>query len=304
VIEPVLSVVIPTWNGRALLEEHLGQVLDAAAGVAGTEVIVSDDGSTDGTAEAVSRRFSGVRVVRRPRNGGFGPAANDGVTAARGGVVLLLNNDVAVPPGTMEHLTETLMASPEAFAVVPSIIRLGSGEDEAPTRIRFHWGVVSTSLGGDRGTDPAYACGGAMAFRRAEFLSLGGFDPLFAPFYWEDVDLSYRARKRGRRILHVADARVDHDHGRTIGERFPFRRVAEVYERNRLIFTWKNITDPLPWRLHLLLLPWKACWDVAAHPAFVSGLRKAIGLRRAVRERRRVERVPGTVPDRVLLGIP
>jgi GT2 family glycosyltransferase len=203
----------------------------------------------------------------------------------------------------MERLAGALTTSPEAFAVVPSIVRRESGEDEARTRIRFRWGVVSTSLGGDTRTDPAYACGGAMAFRRSEFLSLGGFDPLYAPFYWEDVDLSYRARKRGRRILHVADARVDHDHGRTIGERFEPRRIAEIYERNRLIFTWKNLTDPLPWRKHLLLLPCKACWDLAAYPAFVSGLRKAIGLRRAVRERRRGEHVREAVPDRVLLGI-
>jgi len=225
------------------------------------------------------------------------------VAAARAGVVLLVNNDVAVPPGTIERLAGALETSPEAFAVVPAILRRESGEDEARTRIRFRWGVVSTSLGGDTRTDPAYACGGAMAFRRAEFLSLGGFDPLYAPFYWEDVDLSYRARKRGRRILHVADARVEHDHGRTIGERLEPLRVAEIYERNRLIFTWKNLTDPGPWRRHLLLLPCKACWNLAAYPAFVSGLRKAIVLRRTVRERRRGERASGTVPDRALLDI-
>jgi GT2 family glycosyltransferase len=300
---PGLSIVIPSWNGKEPLEEHLPGFLDAAAGIRGAEVIVSDDGSTDGTADTLARRFPGARIVRRPRNGGFGPAANDGVAAARGDFVFLANNDVALPSGTAERLGAALEASPEAFAVVPSIVRRESGDDEARTRILFRRGVVSTSLGGDAGADPAYACGGAMMFRRAEFLALGGFDPLYAPFYWEDVDLSYRARKRGRRILHVADARVEHDHGRTIGKRFASPGVARVYERNRLIFTWKNLTDPPSWRNHLLLLPWKAAWDLAAYPAFVSGLLEAMRVRRAVLERRREERASSSVPDRVLLGI-
>ena len=114
-----------------------------------------------------------------------------------------------------------------------------------------------------------------MAFRREEFLTLGGFDPLFSPFYWEDVDLSYRARKRGRRIVQVEDARVDHDHGRTIGARFSRAEVATVYERNRLLFTWKNLTDPGLWRAHLAALPAKTLWDIVAHPAFVRGLGRA-----------------------------
>ncbi len=296
-----LSVVIPSWNGRPLLEEHLPSVLDAAAGIAGTEVIVSDDGSTDGTEEAISRRFRPARVVRRGRNGGFGPAANDGVAAACGAVVILLNNDVTVAPGTLERLAGALEASPETFAAVPSIVRRRSTEDEARTRIRLRFGVVSTSIGEDTGTDPAYACGGAMAFRRAEFLALGGFDSLYAPFYWEDVDLSYRARKRGRRILHVAGARVDHDHGRTIGERIDRRRVAEIYERNRLLFTWKNLDDPALRRTHMVLLPLKLAWDLAAYPAFVRGFRDAWALRPALVPARRRERAEATIGDRELL---
>ncbi|MBZ5638998.1 MAG: glycosyltransferase family 2 protein [Acidobacteriia bacterium] len=301
---PEISLVIPSWNGKALLEEHLASVVEGAAGISGSEVIVSDDGSTDGTIEAIARRFPRVRAARRDRNGGFGPAANDGVAAASGRLVILLNNDVAVPPGTFERLAEALEAAPEAFAAVPSIVRRESGEDEARTRIRFRWGVVSTSVGGGLAVDPAYACGGAMAFRRAEFLALGGFDPLFAPFYWEDVDLSYRARKRGRRIVLVDGARVEHDHGRTIGARFEPRSVVGIYERNRLIFTWKNLGDSALMRRHLAFLPLKLAWDLAAHPAFVRGFRAAWALRPALAPLRRRERAEATNRDRELLARP
>jgi GT2 family glycosyltransferase len=301
VSDPGLSVVIPSWNGRALLEEHLPGAIGAVAGIAGAEVVVVDDASTDGTGDGIAARFPAVRVVRRPGNGGFGPAANDGVAASRGAVVLLLNNDVSLPAGAAELLARALSSSPEAFAVVPSIVRRATGEDEALTRIRFRWGVLSTSLGGKAGADPDYACGGAMAFRRAEFLALGGFDPLFAPFYWEDADLSYRARKRGRRILHVADAKVIHDHGRTIGERIDRRRVLRIYERNRLLFTWKNLTEPAAWRKHVTLLPLKLAWDLAAHRSFVLGFRDAWALRREVAPLRRRERDESVIEDRELL---
>ena len=300
--EAGLSVVIPSWNGWRLLEEHLPGVLECMGRFSRSEVVVVDDASTDGSPDAIAARFPSVRLVRRSDNGGFGPAANDGVKAAQGAHVLLLNNDVSLTHGAAERLARALLDSPDAFAAVPSIVRKATGEDEARTRIRFRLGVVSTSLGGKPGADPAYACGGAMAFRREEFLALGGFDPLFAPFYWEDVDLSYRARKRGRRIVHAADATVIHDHGRTIGARLERRRVLRTYERNRLLFTWKNLTDATAWRRHVTLLPLKLLWDLAAHRALVEGFRDAWAMRRAVAPLRRRERADAAKGDRELLS--
>ncbi len=299
--EPFLSVVIPSWNGLDALRAHLPSVFEDARATGDAEVLVSDDGSDDETAASLASWFPDVRVVRRARRGGFAPAANDGVAASSGRIVALLNNDMDVRAGTFAALHAALEGEASAFAATPSILRARTGEDEANTRLRFRRGVVSTGIDGETRREPAYACGGAMAFRRDEFLSLGGFDPLYAPFYWEDVDLSYRARKRGRTILHVPAARVDHDHGRTIGARFDRAMVARVYERNRIVFTWKNITDRRLMRVHLLALPAKVVWDLLVHPAFVLGLRDALRLRGVLRERRAIERSEARVPDRDLL---
>jgi hypothetical protein len=95
---------------------------------------------------------------------------------------------------------------------------------------------------------------------------------------------------------------VDHDHGRTIGARFPRREVAAIYERNRLLFTWKNLTDPRFWRAHLAALPAKTVWDLAAHPAFVRGLLRALPMRSAIARARRIEREAAIVPDREILS--
>jgi len=297
-----LSVVVPSWNGKEILRAHLPSVLEAVRPLPSAEVVVCDDGSDDGSEAILAREFPAVRVVRRTRRGGFSHAANDGVAAARGAFVALLNNDMDARPDSLSQLLHALEADPGLFAAVPSIVRVATGEEEARTRIGFRRGVVFASIDGGAGADPAYACGGAMAFRREEFLRLGGFDPLFAPFYWEDVDLSYRARKRGRRIALVPGALVEHDHGRTIGARFARDEVATVYERNRLLFTWKNLTEPALWRRHVLALPAKALWDVAAHQAFVRGLRDALRLRKEVAARRRIEIAEATVRDRELLG--
>ena len=299
---PDLSVVIPSWNGAEPLEAHLPSVLAAARAAGRAEVLVADDGSQDGTGDMLRVRFPEVRIVRRAERGGFAPACDDGAAAAGGRVLVLLNNDMEVREDALAVLAAALERDASAFAAVPSIVRVATGEEEGRTSLSFRRGVVSTSIGAPSGRDPAYACGGAMACRRDEFQRLGGFDRLFAPFYWEDVDLSYRARKRGRRILHVPGARVDHDHGRTIAARFPRAGIARTYERNRLLFTWKNLTDPALLRKHLALLPVKTIWDLAAHPAFVAGLRDALGLRQEWARARARERAEATVGDRELLS--
>jgi GT2 family glycosyltransferase len=265
-------------------------------------VVVCDDASEDGTAEVLRAGFPTVRLLRRGLRGGFSVAANEAVAAAQATVVVLLNNDMEVRAGCFAALVDALQATPRLFAAVPSIVRTATGLEEARTRLLFRRGVVSTSIDGGAGAAPAYACGGAMAVSREAFLELGGFDPLFSPFYWEDVDLSYRARKRGRGIAFVSAARVDHDHGATIGARFDRAAVARVYERNRLLFTWKNLTEPRLWRRHIATLLPKALFDLAAHPAFVQGLSDAWGLRAAVMAKRRVERASAVISDRELLS--
>ncbi len=296
-----LSVVIPSWNGREALQEHLPSVLRAAGEVPSHEVIVADDASNDDTADLLRRGFPEVRLVSRPSRGGFAAAANDGIAAASGEVVLLLNNDMEVQPGAVARLTEAAASDAGVFAHVPRIVRAKTGLDESATRLLFRRGIVSTDLGAGPGGAPAYACGGAMAFRRRDFLAVGGFDLLFSPFYWEDVDLSYRARKRGWAIALVPEARVDHDHGRTIGRRFDQTTIEILYERNRLIFTWKNVTDAGLFRRHLATLPAKTIWDLAAHPPFVRGLKRALAVRREILARRRIEHLEAVRSDGDLL---
>ncbi len=89
-----------------------------------------------------------------------------------------------------------------------------------------------------------WASGGSGAFRKSIWDKLGGFDSLYYPFYWEDIDLSYRAWKRGYKILWEPKAAVHHKHEAIIGRHYSKKYINFVSERNRLLFIWKNIGYP------------------------------------------------------------
>jgi GT2 family glycosyltransferase len=92
-------------------------------------------------------------------------------------------------------------------------------------------------------------------FKRKLFIDLGLLDELYNPFYWEDIDLSYRAWKAGYKILYDPNVKVEHHHESTIGKYFDERKVLKIAFRNQLIFHWKNLTDKDLIFKHLLNLP-------------------------------------------------
>jgi GT2 family glycosyltransferase len=295
----LLSIVVPTFSGADLLSRHLPAARAEAVEVeGGAEVVVVDDGSPgDGTAiaAAVAALGAPVRLVRRAANGGFAAAVNDGVAAARGELVLLLNDDMRLEPGCVAALVAALAGRPDLFAVVPVILNLAQGFVESTTALRFHRGVLDVVLPGRAGAAPAppgslrevaFACGGALLCRRADLAALGGFAPLLSPFYWEDVDLSLRARRGGRGIAECGDARVLHEHARTIG-RLPAARVRRVYERNRLLATWVHLAGAGAWARHLAWLLPRTLAAVARADAAAAALPLAIARLGAVREARR-----------------
>jgi len=243
------AIVIPNWNGRDLLEKYLPSVVIAAERVPGSEVIVVDNGSTDGSAVFVEERFPQVRVVALDQNLGFGGGSNAGFRAARHDVVVLLNSDMRVEPDFHQPLLDGF-ADEKVFSVSCQIFF------SDPTKLREETGL--TEFWWERGslrvrhrTDPAirdlYPCayggGGSCAFDRRKFWELGGFDELLAPFYLEDTDLGYLAWKRGWKNLYQPASVVYHEHRGTIGRRFSEAYIQGVLKKNFLLFAWKNIHE-------------------------------------------------------------
>src|SRR5258708_3112207 len=245
------AIVIPNWNGRDLLDRYLPSVIEAAERVPGSEVIVVDNGSTDGSAAFVAERFPQIRVVALETNLGFGGGSNAGFLAATHDVVVLLNSDMRVEPDFLQPLLDgftderVFSVSCQIFFSDPNKLREETGLTE------FWW--ERGSLRVRHRTEPsmrelypcAYGGGGSCAFDRRKFMELGGFDELLAPFYLEDTDLGYLAWKRGWKNLYQPASVVFHEHRGTIGRRFSEAYIQGVLKKNFLLFAWKNIHD---WR--------------------------------------------------------
>lgn len=304
-----ISIIIPTLDGLALLQKHLPALL-AADGVSDAEVLVVDDGGADGTPAWLAAHAPQVRLVRMARNGGFSRACNAGIREAQGEIVVLLNNDVHVAPDFLAPLVRPLALDPRVFAVNASILIPGKDMlDEGQKRGAFHHGLFYVDCLHDpalRATQTAptlYATACAGAFRHAMLDTLGGFDELFSPAYWEDVDLSYRALKRGWRVLYEPLSVVYHEHESTTA-RLDRRFLAMVRQRNQFFFVWKNIGD-LRWLGgSLLLAPWVGAYHALRRGdlSLLRGLGAALLSAGRVRVRRRAEQAAACVSDRALLG--
>jgi len=248
--------VIPNWQGEKVLEANLPSVILAARSApVPAEVIVVDDGSTDGSLDVLGRFDGRVRLVRHRKNLGFGRAVLSGARAASGRILVLLNSDVWVEEGFLHPLMEHFQ-DPSTFGVSPAAEN-EEGKLLPPHRMipRFRHGLfrfsrppfrnAAEALEAQGGPAPTFfVSGGYCALRRDRFLDLGGFDPLFAPFYYEDTDLGYQAWRRGWRCWFDPRSRVVHASGGTIGRMFPQESVRRIRFRNNLFLIWKNTRSP------------------------------------------------------------
>lgn len=222
---PLVSVVVVNFNGRHHLERGLPSLF-ATAGVE-FEVIVADNGSTDGSVEWLAERWPQARVLALGKNLGFGRANGRGVQMARGGFVAFLNNDTVVEPEWLAALLEPLLADPEVAASCATLRLL-----EFPALLNARGGTMTSAgygydidfmvpverepVGHDRGPwhDVLFPTAAAALIRKQEFLAVGGFDPAMF-MYHEDVDLGLRLWLMGRRVVVCDRALVHHAFGGT-----------------------------------------------------------------------------------------
>jgi O-antigen biosynthesis protein len=244
------SVVIPNWNGRDLLEKYLPSVVEAMAGNPRNEVLVVDNGSSDGSVEFLRAKFPSVRVIALKTNLGFGGGSNVGFREARNDVVVLLNSDMRVAPDFLPPLLAGF-SDEKVFAVSCQIFFSDPEKRREETGLTQGWwksGSLRLRHREDRAIERLYPClyggGGSSAFDRRKFLELGGFDHLLRPFYLEDTDMGFLAWKRGWKVLYQPASHVWHEHRGTIGKKFSSAYIESVVGKNFLLFCWKNIHEP------------------------------------------------------------
>lgn len=256
-----VSVVLPCLDDRELLLEHLPPLLAEfeRRGV-GDEALVVDDTGRDALTAWLAERFPTVRCVARAANGGFAQALLDGARAASHALLFAMNPDILVHRGFLDPLVAQL-ADDEVHSAVPkillhgrpdeveSLVEIAHRRDVAYVRQRGLEGEASAFDGAPRAVN--YAIGGAMLLRREAFVAAGGFDPLYEPFYYEDVDLGFAAWRAGQRVVYEPASVVEHHHRGTIAKHVDERLVVAVIERNRLLFQWRFLDTPESVERHL-----------------------------------------------------
>ncbi len=259
------SIVILNWNGKDLLDRGLPSVIEAVkADGAPHEILVVDNGSTDGSVEHLREVFPQVRILPLEKNLGFAEGNNAGVRAAKNDIVVLLNNDMVVDRGFIGPLLRGF--GPNTFAVSSQIYLQDNSkrrEETGRTSAEFRRGMIDythrelSAPPYPRDYYPVFwAGGGSSAFDKSKFLALGGFPSVYSPAYVEDTDLSYQAWRVGWEVRMAPESIVYHIHRGSSTRRFSPSQLQGLIMRNQFLFIWKNISG---WRMllsHGFCLPW------------------------------------------------
>lgn len=227
------------------------------------EIIITDDQSVDGSVvfiEDLIASEKGIlfRVVENRDKRGFSSNVNNGISYATGEIILLLNTDITPHLDFLSPLVKHF-DDKNVFAV--GCLEQSSHNGKIGNYGRaigsFQRGFILHKAA-DLSSDHTFwvSCGSG-AFRKAYWDRLGGLDQIYDPFYWEDVDISYRSVKSGYKILFEKDSIVKHHHEEgTIKANFSRQKITSIAYRNQFIFIWKNISDVLFLSQHIIWLPY------------------------------------------------
>ncbi|MGB3919994.1 glycosyltransferase family 2 protein [Methanothrix sp.] len=260
----LISVVVLNYNGRDLLDGCLSSL--ASQTYSPFEVVLVDNGSSDGSPEYIREQYPWVRLVRNRDNLGFAGGTNAGIRAAEGSYILTLNNDTIADRRLIEELKEP-MADPQVGVCAAKMLfpdgRINSaGICISRSGAAWDRGMFEADRGQYDSMEEVFgACAGAALYRKRMLDEIGLFDEDFF-LYLEDVDLALRARLAGWKCLYVPRAEVIHHHGKTAG----VGSDLAVYYGNRNI-VWYPIKD-FPASLYITSLPFILARNLATIPYY------------------------------------
>jgi GT2 family glycosyltransferase len=260
-----ISIIIPNYNGFNILKNCLDSLEQHDRRP--DQIIVVDNGSTDGSPDSIRKNYPWVTLVALNRNTGFTGANNAGLSASDGDLLVLLNNDCVAEPGWLAAL-EDRMNDHSVGAVTSSMRNINDIRIMDSAGGEIDWMGFSRDIGKgqsasihDRPLELAFPCGGAVMIRRSALPDASRlfWDHLF--IYQEDLDLGFELFRTGWKVVYEPSAVVRHMHSATTGRGSFFKEYLCI--RNRLLVLKKHFSADTFSRLTPVIREWQGLWAVA-----------------------------------------
>jgi GT2 family glycosyltransferase len=255
--DPQVSVVILAWRQTDRLLDCLAALAESE-GAPAFETVIVLNGAAPEVRELVAHGVAGARIVDVEANVGFGGGCNRGVAAAHGSLVLFLNDDAVVEPTMLAALCARVLGDETVAAAAAVLLNPDGSLQEAGSRVLADAGTVQLGAGLDPESPEAvalltvrdidYGSGAALLVRKSAFDEVGGFDPVYEPAYFEDVDLAFRFKARGLRVVLEPAARATHATGSSTSTDTRFRSYASDHAGTVFLDRWRTTLQTAPER--------------------------------------------------------
>ncbi|MBP7216241.1 MAG: glycosyltransferase [Candidatus Omnitrophica bacterium] len=286
-----VDILVLNYNGESLLRQFLPSIQRAAqSSQHECSVCVVDNCSTDDSVPMLRTLFSGVSVYVAEKNEVL-CSYNHVIEHLKSDIVILLNNDIKVKEDFVDNLVACFKQDDSIFFAAPQILNFDNTFNGGKSYLCCSWGIMQNRVADSAGKGPGITHSIATgAFRREDFLLLNGFDTLFLPGIWEEVDLCYRAMLRGKRGVFEPKSIIWHQESTTFNKVYGARRKTIIAHRNMFLFFWKNIRDPVMLGCHFLFLPLRLLISLGKDKgALLEGFFQALPLLPCALARRRAE---------------
>ena len=236
-----IDMIVLNYEGERLLREFLPSVIDAAENSQhDCHVIVLDNQSTDGSETFVKENFPDAEFIKAKENKVYS-SFNEIVGLLDSDIVILLNNDMKLEKGFVDPIVAPFLEKEDIFFVATHGDR---------SIVNDKWGIFSADIAYPESKEANEHTGytfsaGVGAFDRKKFVELEGYDEIYLPGRYEDVDLCFRGWKRGWKGLYAPESKKVHVGAASFKEHFKEREIAKLVFRNSILFTLKNVTDPI-----------------------------------------------------------
>jgi GT2 family glycosyltransferase len=287
-----ISVVLPNYNGRQLLEKNLPSLIKAIETFE-HEIIVVDDHSTDDSISFLKTAYPHIKIIENRQNHGFSFSCNRGIDATRNYYTCISNTDVTFTENFFSNAIKNF-TSPDVFAVKGDIINYYDNVDnilniERTSLLYYKRGFLRFNQKIEPSSNKFYPeinsqfvlLGCCFVCKNDILKDLGGYDEIYSPFYWEDADLAQRALEKGYTLKYDDTCKIYHEVSATISNNVSNVKRRLVSNRNKFIFTWRHLKGVEKWLSHVLytvlnlLIRWLTL-DWKYYVAFISALNSVI----------------------------